>query len=221
MPPITLRTPSRTPLWIGVLFTLVCAFTATAAAVSKQRVPLPAPIGTGTGLAAVYIDTGGSSVSRVDKKIDFTWGRGSPAPSFAADSFSARWTGEIEPRYSETYKLSTISDDGVRLWLNGQLVIDNWTEHSARDDAGLLPAAGGPSLCGEARVLRKDERCDHPPALVQSVASKASRAKESAVSDDVAAGASFEHCSIRVAHEPRSGHDLHGAGRRAARCLRV
>ena len=99
-------------------------------------------------------------------------GSGSPAPSFAADSFSARWTGEIEPRYSETYKLSIISDDGVRLWLEWSAA-DRQLDGALREGRRrLLPAAGGPSLCGEARVLRKDERCDHPPALVQFVAAR-------------------------------------------------
>src|SRR6185436_18128129 len=77
----------------------------------------------GTGLAATYVDTAtltGASVSRVDPTIDFVWGTGSPAAGIAADTFSARWTGEIMPQFSQTYTFYTVSDDGVRLWVNGQ-----------------------------------------------------------------------------------------------------
>ena len=68
---------------------------------------------------------------------------------------SIRWSGELEPRFSETYTLSTISDDGVRLWLDGQLVLDDWTEHATTEDAvsvalvaGRVPleASGGVNL---------------------------------------------------------------------------
>ena len=40
-------------------------------------------------------------------------------PPLTADTFSARWTGQIEAPYSGTYTFYTVSDDGVRLWVNG------------------------------------------------------------------------------------------------------
>ena len=59
------------------------------------------------------------------------------------DEFSVRWTGRIEPRYSETYTFTTFSNDGVRLWVNGQLIVDNWTEHSGREDSGTIALQAG------------------------------------------------------------------------------
>jgi hypothetical protein len=53
-------------------------------------------------------------------------------------SFSVRWTGQLIPRHSETYTLHTISNDGIRLWVNGELLIDNWTDHSATEDHGKI-----------------------------------------------------------------------------------
>jgi hypothetical protein len=44
------------------------------------------------------------------------------------DDVTVRWTGRIEPRSSEPYTFSMIGDNGFRLWVNGGLVIDNWTD---------------------------------------------------------------------------------------------
>ena len=47
-----------------------------------------------------------------------------------ADNFSVRWTGRVEAPVTGTYRFSTVSDDGIRVWVNGQLVINNWTDHA-------------------------------------------------------------------------------------------
>ncbi|MBA3441147.1 MAG: hypothetical protein H0T92_14885, partial [Pyrinomonadaceae bacterium] len=52
--------------------------------------------------------------------------------------FSVRWTGSIEPKFSEEYTFHTFSNDGVRLWVDEQLIIDNWTEHSVKEDTGKV-----------------------------------------------------------------------------------
>ncbi len=75
--------------------------------------------------------------SRVDDEINFDWGFNSPAPGrIDEDNFSVRWSGEIEPEYSGTYTFYTYSDDGVRLYVDGDLVISNWTDHKATWDEG-------------------------------------------------------------------------------------
>jgi hypothetical protein len=63
-----------------------------------------------------------------------------PAPK---DQFSIRWIGRIEPKYSETYSFHTISNDGVRLWVNSKLVVDNWTDHAEREDTGAIALKAG------------------------------------------------------------------------------
>lgn len=75
-------------------------------------------------------------LSRIDPVVDFQWGDGSPDPRVPSDNFSARWTGRILPEFSESYTIYVIVDDGVRLWIDEQLIIDRWidqppTEHSA------------------------------------------------------------------------------------------
>lgn len=68
------------------------------------------------------------------------------SPSTAPkDEFSVRWMGKIKPRYSETYTFHTISNDGVRLRVNGQPVIDGWIAHSEREDTATIALEAGRS----------------------------------------------------------------------------
>jgi glucose/arabinose dehydrogenase len=102
--------------------------------------------GTGTGLSATYFDNTaftGTSVSRVDPTVNFTWGAGSPAPGIAADTFSVRWTGQVQPQVSGTYTFYTVSDDGVRLWVNGQQLVNRWSNHAAIEDSGTITLTAG------------------------------------------------------------------------------
>jgi hypothetical protein len=67
---------------------------------------------------------------RIDTQINFNWGNLSPDTDFIDnDFFTVRWTGYIEPLAAETYKFLVKSDDGSRLWINDQLVIDDWINH--------------------------------------------------------------------------------------------
>ena len=108
--------------------------------------PPPASNGTGNGINAEYynsVDLTGPALRRVEQNINFSWGAGSPDASIHNDSFSARWSGQILPRYSQVYTFSTQSDDGVRLWVNGQLVVDNWTMHPDTTNTGTIALEGG------------------------------------------------------------------------------
>ena len=49
----------------------------------------------------------------------------------------------VQPRFSETYTFYTLSDDGVRLWVNNQLIIDNWTDHPPTENAGIIALEAG------------------------------------------------------------------------------
>ena len=84
----------------------------------------------GTGLRGEYFDNAdltNPKITRIDATVDFNWGTGSPDPTVGNDTFSARWTGQIEAPKSGIYTFSTTSDDGSRLWINNRLLIDNWT----------------------------------------------------------------------------------------------
>jgi len=106
----------------------------------------PPPVGNGTGLNGDYydnIDFTGTKLTRVDPTVNFNWGGGSPDPSMGPDQFSVRWTGLVQPRYSGSYAFYTTSDDGVRLWVDNQQIINNWTDHGTLDDVGFITLQAG------------------------------------------------------------------------------
>ncbi len=98
------------------------------------------------GLSAEYFnnaDLSGSAFTRLDPLVDYKWGTAAPDPKVSADTYSVRWTGQVQPRTSETYTFYTNSDDGVRLWVNGQLLIDHWTDHALTTDQASIALVSG------------------------------------------------------------------------------
>ena len=68
-------------------------------------------------------------LTRSDPVIDFRWGDGSPGPGVPADDFSARWTRK-QYLAGGRYRFTTVSDDGVRLYIDRRLVLDHWAGQS-------------------------------------------------------------------------------------------
>ncbi|MBC1241780.1 PA14 domain-containing protein [Nostoc sp. 2RC] len=104
------------------------------------------PVGNGNGLKGEYFDNADFTnlkVTRTDSTVNFLWGSGSPDPLIAPDTFSVRWSGQVEAKYSETYNFYTRSDDGVRLWVNNQLLIDNFVNQSATELVGSVALVAG------------------------------------------------------------------------------
>ncbi|MCD9024984.1 beta-glucanase [Cohnella silvisoli] len=107
---------------------------------------LPPPQVDGTGLTAKYYDNmdfTSLKATRTDATVNFDWGYGSPMTSMGADTFSVRWTGKVMPQYTETYTFYTSSDDGVRLWVNNQLIINKWVDQAATEWAGTIQLTAG------------------------------------------------------------------------------
>ncbi|MBC8472874.1 MAG: hypothetical protein H8D56_25715 [Planctomycetes bacterium] len=68
-------------------------------------------------------------LTRLDPQVDFPWGGSAPDPAVGGSNISVRWTGDFSAQFTETYTFYTISADGVRLWVNGKLILENWTAH--------------------------------------------------------------------------------------------
>jgi len=73
---------------------------------------------------------------RCDDQIDFIWNYDAPDPILPVDHFSVRWAGTPNFPNSGRYRFHTRTDDGVRLWVDGWLLIDQWhnqgmTEYTA------------------------------------------------------------------------------------------
>lgn len=118
--------------------------------------------GNGKGLKGLYLyydpklgtlpDTSRSNVylERIDSTIDFefTYSKQplvlSPAPGIVpVDFYSVRWTGQVQAMYSETYTFYSLSDDGVRLWVNGVQLVDNWVNQGATENSGIINLVAG------------------------------------------------------------------------------
>jgi hypothetical protein len=70
---------------------------------------------------------GSPALVRDDGAIDFDWGSGSPDPALPADNFSVRWRRTLGFN-AGTYRFLTSTDDGVRVWVDGGLVVDSWVD---------------------------------------------------------------------------------------------
>ena len=85
---------------------------------------------------------GTPALIRQDPVIDFDWRRDPPASGVSKDNFSVRWTGTITLD-AATYRFKAYVDDGVRLWVDGQLLIDEWKDGSVRELTGVVGLAKG------------------------------------------------------------------------------
>jgi uncharacterized protein (DUF1800 family) len=98
----------------------------------------PSPTANGTGLYGQYFTNASTTYSsttnfnpanlitnRYDPVIDFVWTNGT-SPNLSNGVYCVRWTGQVQPQNSETYMFDVKSDDGCRLWVNDQLLIDKW-----------------------------------------------------------------------------------------------
>ena len=86
------------------------------------------------GLKAEYFgskDLSGTALRIATEAVDFDWSTNAPGGGVPADNFSVRWSGWLEPGVSGNHVIQTESDDGVRVWVNNTLVIDQWADRPA------------------------------------------------------------------------------------------
>ena len=101
--------------------------------------------GPGGGVKAQYFNgknlSGTPVLTRIEGSIDHSWT--GEIVAGLADNVSARWTADLEAPFTETYSLITTSDDGVRLWLDGRMIIDNWTDHGTTSNVAKVDLIAG------------------------------------------------------------------------------
>ena len=85
---------------------------------------------------------GTPALVRDDPQINFTWGEGPPGQGVNADAFSARWTRAVNLS-AGVYRFQMTVDDGGRLWVNNQLVLDEWRMQGARTFSADVSVQGG------------------------------------------------------------------------------
>ena len=102
-------------------------------------------IGSGTGLTGNYFNGMNfetSVLSRIDANVNFDWAFVSPDPSINADYFTVRWTGQVQPKYSGEYTFYVTSNNGRRLWVDNQLIIDKWVDDIGEHRGKITLVAG-------------------------------------------------------------------------------
>jgi hypothetical protein len=115
---------------------------------SKQTGPVWSftTLGPGGGVIAQYFNGMGVSgvpiLTQIEDSIDHNWASGEVAAK-VSDNVSARWTAVLEAPLTETFTFITTSDDGVRLFLDGRRIINNWTDHSTTDNRARVDLVAG------------------------------------------------------------------------------
>ena len=122
-------TAQRRVVWAALILLLSLWLAPTAA-----RAQAPAGRGSDPAWQASYWTNptlaGDPILTRDEANIAYNWGSGSPAPQVPADRFSARWSRYIDFERESVYRFALGSDDGARLFIDGQMVIDAWYDHT-------------------------------------------------------------------------------------------
>jgi hypothetical protein len=106
-------------------------------------------VGNGAGLTGKYLankvqsTNGVPTLVRVDPTVDFDWSSTPPDPNIGFNNYSVVWSGQVEAQFSEPYDFITVTDDGVRLWVDNQLLIDEWIYQGPTQWYGTIPLIAG------------------------------------------------------------------------------
>ncbi|MGC9943218.1 MAG: chitobiase/beta-hexosaminidase C-terminal domain-containing protein [Verrucomicrobiota bacterium] len=110
-------------------------------------------IGDGTGLlgqywanltSAAFLTPGFNTpptLTRVDPTINFDWDTIPPSTNIGPDTYVVEWTGSVQPQFNETYTFYTTTDDGVLLYVNGQLLVNEWVDEGPTTWSGQITLA--------------------------------------------------------------------------------
>ena len=155
-------TPGTNSILYTIPFELTNSAPVTAGAFAAGAVPSgtasasfinSSAVGAGTGLQGQYWANTTSeaflapgfdaapTLTRVDPVIDFNWSTTPPATNIGPDAYVVQWTGSVEPQFNEAYTFSTTTDDGVLLWVNGQLLVNEWVDEPVTTWSGQITLA--------------------------------------------------------------------------------
>ena len=103
--------------------------------------------GDGTGLMGEYfygMNFNAFAFRRPDRNIDFDWIATPPSAKMPPNSeYSIRWTGKLVPTHTDTYTIMAASDDGERVYIDGKMILSNWSIHGAEEDVATIRLEAG------------------------------------------------------------------------------
>ena len=114
----------------------------------EQLISSSSSITLGAGVNARYwnsktIPLSSPILVRVEPNIDHDWGGGSPDPLINQDKFSARWDADFVAPRTGNYTFRTRNDDGARVWIDDNLIIDHWRNSNTTQTSGIVPLTAG------------------------------------------------------------------------------
>ena len=132
------------------------ALAASAAVTAAATTPNCQP-GSGVFTACFYYGTSFNTfaLQRQDPQINFDWQWWVPYPNGPLDQFSVRWEGDFNFATAGSYRFSVSADDGARLFVDGQQILDRWTTSSGLRDIRRKHATYSGHPQNQTRVLRK------------------------------------------------------------------
>ena len=152
-------TPTTNSIPYSIPFVLTNSAAVTAGAFKAGAVPSgiasasflnSSAVGSGTGLlgqywanttSAAFVAPGFNTpptLTRTDAVVNFNWNTTQPATNVGPDTYVVTWTGSLEPQFNDTYTFYVTADDGVRLWVNGQLLVDEWIDEAPATWSGTI-----------------------------------------------------------------------------------
>ncbi len=138
--------------------------------ITTQAVPV-------NGLKGDYynnMDFTGTLKTRYDANVNRSWGTAAPISGIANTTYSVRWTGQIQPQFSQEYTFFVTSSGGARLMVNGQVLVNNWTDHASKVDSGKVTLQANVKYDIRLEFFRNTSN----PAIIKLEWQSASRAKQ-------------------------------------------
>ena len=118
-------------------------------------VAIPPPT---NGLSGTYynnVDFTGAAGNEIDSTVNFNWG-GLPTNFTAGTNFSAEWTGQVQIPCTDNYQFCVTADDGVRLWIDGNLVDDGWKDQGPSTYCNSVNGGFTPETAGSKHDVKMD-----------------------------------------------------------------
>ncbi len=130
--------------YVSIVIVVASCSHGTPSAIDAEVAPVDAIVVDEPGFTAQYFTAYRElAATRTELAIDHSWGTGAPADGVGADHFSARFTGTLELATAGTYAFAVAADDGVRLWIGEQLIVDDWRPHLVEHHAASVELAAG------------------------------------------------------------------------------